>query len=94
MPATESDVRNAVYHELQAIPYPRTISDQAVLKDFFSQIEDQDNRNNLPIHRVNLFLHHLKTILGPFNLFRDDLVDPVAFPTVGDLVQRIFNLLP
>jgi hypothetical protein len=94
MASNLQDVRNAVFHELQAIPYPRAITDNAILKDFFAQIEEQDNRTNVPIHRVNLFLYHLKTILGPFNLFRDDLVNPTAFPTVNDLVKRIFNLLP
>jgi hypothetical protein len=92
--ATQQEVTNAVFHELQAVPYPRTIDSGAILGDFFQQIEDQDNRNNVPVHRVNLFLHHLKIILGPFNLYREDLLDPNAFPTVGDLVQRIFNLLP
>ena len=93
MAVSKATVKNAVFHELQAVPYPRKITVNSILKDFFSQIEDQDNSVNTPVHRVDLFLHHLKMILGPFNLFKEDLLNPTNYPTVGDLVDDIFNLL-
>jgi hypothetical protein len=84
-----SEIEQAVRECLKDVPFEHADNLDAPFNDFWKKIDEQDDRTDRGIHRVDLFLGCLETKLKiSIIVSRDDLLQG-KLKTPGDVAREI-----
>jgi hypothetical protein len=86
---TPIEIEDAVKECLRHVPFEHANNLDAPFDDFWQRIEDQDERTNRGVHRVDLFLKCLGDKLGIPILVNRDMLLQAKIATPRDVVNII-----
>jgi hypothetical protein len=88
--ATQQQIEDAVLNCLRHVPFENLTLD-APFDDFWQRVEEQDERTNRGIHRVDLFIKCLRDALQSGVLINRDMLLQGRISTPRDIVEIILD---
>jgi hypothetical protein len=88
--ATQQQIEDAVLNCLRHVPFENLTLD-APFDDFWQRVEEQDDRTNRGIHRVDLFIKCLRDALERGVLINRDMLLQGRISTPRDIVDIILD---
>jgi hypothetical protein len=89
--ATEKEIQDAVRRCLRRVPFEHAAELDAPFDDFWKEVDEQDERTNREIHRVDLFIKCLRDALRSGVLINRDMLLEGKIGTPQDLVDLILD---
>ena len=89
--ATEQEIQDAVRKCLRRVPFEHAARLDAPFDDFWKEVDEQDERTNREIHRVDLFIKCLRDAIGRGVLINRDELLKGKIKQPQDLVDIILE---